>query len=237
MEKSAKLVRIPYADRSGTGLEEWEAMDPADLESGTPVQRGWLVDENDTGYLAGIWDCTAFDAKPGPYGEDEFMVLLEGSVTMVMPDGTAVTVNAGEAFVLPKGLHCQWKQPGYVRKIFMIVDDPVPPAPDNPSLHRVTVPRLDRSADGPVETAETWFTNASGRMSVSVRSSAGAITDPATSTAHEIVHVLAGEIALTVDGATERFGAGETAYIRAGTAVARTIAPGTRWLDSIYTPG
>ena len=54
--------------------------------------------------------------KFGPYEVHEFMFLLEGSITMALADGTKVTINAGEAFVIPKGLPCQWIQTDYVRK-------------------------------------------------------------------------------------------------------------------------
>ncbi|MEM0990064.1 MAG: cupin domain-containing protein [Pseudomonadota bacterium] len=234
----AGVVRMPHSDRSGTGLTAWDAIDPASLAAGAPVQRGWIVDqEAQTGYLFGVWDCTAFTEHMGPYAVDEFMLLLEGSVTMGMPDGTDVVVDAGDVFVIPKGLQCQWKQTGYVRKVFMIVDDPVPAGPHNPSLSRITVPDLSAiPADGPVETSKTWFTNATGRMSVDVRSSAGGRTDPRPSNAHQILHVLAGALELTSDAGAQHFGAGETVYIRAGSEVARTLAPGTTWVQSSYVP-
>lgn len=41
-----------------------------------------------------------------------------------LADGTKVTISAGEAFVIPKGLPCQWIQTDYVRKYFMIFENP-----------------------------------------------------------------------------------------------------------------
>jgi uncharacterized cupin superfamily protein len=58
-------------------------IDPADLVSGTPVQRGYLCDEIG-GYIAGVWDCTAQTAHMSAYEVDEFMYLLDGSLVMVM---------------------------------------------------------------------------------------------------------------------------------------------------------
>ena len=240
MTNSTGIVRVSHSDRSGTGLEEWEAMDPASLVSGTPVQRGWFADENsETGYMAGVWDCTAFVAPAGPYEVDEFMFLLEGSVTMVMPDGTEVTVDAGQAFVIPKGLQCQWKQPGYVRKIFMIVDDPLPEVPRNPSLQRVTVPDLAAPGGGeaPVEQVATWFTNGTGQMSVSVRTSAGGISNALTTPVHQMIHVLEGVLTLGGDDVSERIGAGESVYVRAGTELTRETEAGTRLIEASYSPG
>jgi uncharacterized cupin superfamily protein len=37
-----------------------------------------------------------------PYGVDEFMFFLEGSVTLTSSDGTVQTIHAGEAVTIPK---------------------------------------------------------------------------------------------------------------------------------------
>lgn len=42
-----------------------------------------------------------FDATD-PYGVDEFMYFLEGSVKLTSTDGTVQTINAGEAVTIPK---------------------------------------------------------------------------------------------------------------------------------------
>ena len=238
MSSIAGVTRVAHSDREGTGLEAWDPIDPDSLVSGTPVQRGRLDDSDEAaGYLAGVWDCTAFTGHTEPYPDDEFMLLLEGRLVMRMPDGTAVPVEEGEAFVIPKGLECQWEQPDYVRKVFMIVSDPVEEAADNPSLTRITKPDLALGpAEGTVATAHTWFENSTARMSVAVEAHAGGEAPGAASPDHELIHVLAGALTLSAGGAGERIAAGETVYIRAGTAVARTHAPGTRLVVSRYRP-
>lgn len=232
------IQRVPHSDSAGTGLEEWEAINPDSLVSGAPVQRGWLADETpDTGYLAGVWDCTGFVAVPGGYDVDEFMLLLEGAVVMKLPDGGEVRVEAGEAFVIPKGFECQWSQPGYVRKIFMIVDDPVPEGPGNPSLSRITKPSLSGApADGAVRRTDTVFENATGRMTVSLRSHAGGLSGETAAPAHELFHVLEGSLSLSSAGTETVFSAGESGYVRAGTVLSRRHAPGTRILEARYLP-
>lgn len=232
------VTRVPHSDRSGTGLVEWDPIDPDTLVSGTPVQRGWLADETAGGdYLVGVWDCTAHTEHPGPYAVDEFMLLLEGEVVMRMPDGTDIALGPGDAFVIPNGLECQWQMPDYARKVFMIVDDAVPDGPDNPALHRISVPTLAPAAeDGPVETARTWFTNAAGRMGVSVRTLAGGRHAPAPAPEHQLLHVLSGGLTLS-DGTTEaQIGTGETVYIRAGTSLARAAEAETRLIEASYRP-
>ena len=54
-----------------------------------------------------------------PYGVDEFMFFLEGSVTLTSSDGSVTTVNAGEAVTIPKEWTGRWESEGY-RKIWVI---------------------------------------------------------------------------------------------------------------------
>lgn len=57
-----------------------------------------------------------------PYGVDEFMFFLEGSVTLTSADGSAITVNAGEAVTIPKEWIGRWETKGY-RKIWVIYSE------------------------------------------------------------------------------------------------------------------
>ena len=45
------------------------------------------IDDQARGLTAGIWACSAFTSKMAPHGNDEFMLLLEGAVEIVEPDG------------------------------------------------------------------------------------------------------------------------------------------------------
>ena len=237
MAQTQDIIRFSPNGPETTGLEDWDPIDPAGLIAGEPVQRGHIYHQDEeAGYLTGVWDCTAFTAKMGPYGEDEFMLLLEGSVTMVMPDGSEVTVNEGEAFVIPKGLECQWKQPGYVRKFFMILDGPVPEGADNPSIRRIIVPDLGAGAgDRPdPEVLRTDFINAAGNMRVGVRSCAEAFFPALRMRENLLVHVLDGGLRITADGKTETFVPGETAYLRQESRVGWHTEAGTRLLISSW---
>ena len=57
-----------------------------------------------------------------PYGVDEFMFFLEGSVTLTSADGSVTTVNAGEAVTIPKEWTGRWETEGY-RKIWVIYSE------------------------------------------------------------------------------------------------------------------
>lgn len=243
MGEGAGIVRFGERGPDGTGLATWETIDPTTLISGTPVQRGHIYDEEPaTGYLVGVWDCTAFTTPVEPYSVDEFMLLLEGSIVMILPDGTEVEVGPGKAFVIPKGFACQWRQPGYVRKFFMILDRQEPATGDNASLSRITVPRLAAPppaggvGGGPVEHVETWFANADGRMSVVVRTRAAMTINEAPAAANALVHVLAGQVDLISGGERTSHAPGATFYVRKGTSVGWTLAEGTRTLEARYAP-
>lgn len=238
MDRPIAPHRINFHDPDGTGLDPWDEMNPETLISGTPTQRGYLCDEiAQAGYIAGVWDCTAFTAPPAPYDVDEFMYLLDGTVIMVMPDGSEITVNAGEAFVIPKGLQCQWKQPGYVRKIFMILGGPDAAPACNPSLQRVSVPDLGplTLADGAIATSRTDFVNAAGTMQVCV-SQHGATTSAARQApANEVICVLEGRLTLTHDGAQAVHDTGQAVYLPQGCVTGWQTDAGTRLLVASHT--
>ena len=54
-----------------------------------------------------------------PYGVDEFMFFLKGSVTLTSSDGSVMTVNAGEAVTIAKEWTGIWETDGY-EKIWVI---------------------------------------------------------------------------------------------------------------------
>lgn len=57
-----------------------------------------------------------------PYGVDEFMYFLEGSVTLTSSDGSVQLINAGEAVTIPKEWTGVWETDGYV-KIWVIYSE------------------------------------------------------------------------------------------------------------------
>jgi uncharacterized cupin superfamily protein len=57
-----------------------------------------------------------------PYGVDEFMYFLEGSVKLESADGSELVVNAGEAVTIPKEWTGVWDTDGYT-KIWVIYSE------------------------------------------------------------------------------------------------------------------
>ena len=54
-----------------------------------------------------------------PYGVDEFMYFLSGSVNLISKDGSVMTVHAGEAITMPKEWTGTWDTDGF-EKIWVI---------------------------------------------------------------------------------------------------------------------
>jgi len=57
-----------------------------------------------------------------PYGVDEFMYFLEGSVALTSSDGHVQVINAGEAVTIPKEWTGVWDTEGYT-KIWVIYSE------------------------------------------------------------------------------------------------------------------
>jgi uncharacterized cupin superfamily protein len=57
-----------------------------------------------------------------PYGVDEFMYFLEGSVTLTSSDGSVQVIAAGEAVTIPKEWTGVWDTEGYT-KIWVIYSE------------------------------------------------------------------------------------------------------------------
>ena len=91
----------------------------------TETPNGNILDltslkSSDGKFASGMYSAGAqrFDITE-PYGVDEFMFFLEGSVTLTSSDGTVTVVNAGEAVTIPKEFTGVWESDGY-RKIWVI---------------------------------------------------------------------------------------------------------------------
>jgi uncharacterized cupin superfamily protein len=158
------------------------------------------------------------------------MHVLEGSVTIVEQGGKETTVKAGESFIIPRGLVCQWKQPEYVRKFFVIFDDKSGTKPkDTSKLHVI---KLDTKAPlgpmdipdksvfvGPVptQTVKSWFDDATGQLTVGVWATTPFTRKVAPFPRYELMHLLEGEVTIS-DGAGggQTFKAGDTFLVPEG---------------------
>ncbi len=109
------------------------------FESELPIQHSHSYFEDDElGLYIGVWDTTDMVEVAGPYGCDEFMIVLEGQAAIKNTStGEVETVAAGEGFVIAKGYECQWQQQGYLRKFYVISEHPQEPIPEQPAANGI----------------------------------------------------------------------------------------------------
>ncbi len=218
-----------------TGMQEWEAMPKDELLSEVPLQRGheylnMSVDGAAGATLtAGVWDCTPFESTMAPYSVDEFMHILEGSVSIIDPEGNVETFSAGENFVIPKGYICSWKQTEYLRKFYVIFEDSSTRAEDLASSAPI---RLDLSAtlpsvpeqdpelfigDAPIMHQLNVFSDLTTRFAVGLWDCNAMHRIPGLINRSELMHILEGEGSITNgDGEVFDFAAGDTFMVPVG---------------------
>lgn len=69
---------------------------------------------------------TVYAAEPAlidisyPYPYDEFVMVLEGEVTLTSRDGQKQTYKVGENFVVPKGWQGTWNMPSKFREMIIV---------------------------------------------------------------------------------------------------------------------
>ena len=69
---------------------------------------------------------TVYAAEPAlidisePYPYDEFVLVLEGEVTLTSLDGEKQTYGVGESFLVPKGWQGTWDMPFKFREMIIV---------------------------------------------------------------------------------------------------------------------
>jgi uncharacterized cupin superfamily protein len=227
-----RIIRFEPQGPTAQGLAVWPEISASELTDGRPVQRGHMYFEDTAiGLSAGVWDCTAMTTKLAPYSVNEFMILLEGAVTIIDARDRAVTVKAGECFVIPKGMPCVWRQERYVRKYFVIFDDPSGLAPPDPAVLEVLRPDPQAAlapspgpapeillSPPPEQRDKGFFTDLTGQWTVGVWDSTAYRRKATAFPRHELMHILEGAVSLTEEGGpTHSFQAGATFFVPMGT--------------------
>jgi uncharacterized protein len=97
-------------------------IETAKLISGDPKGRDHIyLGRKDPGFRAGIWRSSPYTEWYDSYPCDEFMVVLEGSVTLE-GEGFSETYRKGDAFLMPRGFKGYWKQEEPMLKYYVIVE-------------------------------------------------------------------------------------------------------------------
>jgi uncharacterized cupin superfamily protein len=219
-------------DRDGDqqgGLQPWDPIAAEALVSGSPTQRGHEFFSTAGGKLtAGVWDCTPYTEVRGPYSVDEFMLLLEGSLDIENEDGSMQTFRAGDGFVIPKGAVLQWQQSEYLRKFWVIHDNPesAPAAPGlsamlaDPGAALAPVSGLEQApfeGNIPQMGLQVLYQDPEGKFVAGVWDCSPMKRIASTIERSEFMHILEGSGSITnADGVVFEFNAGDSFLVPAG---------------------
>jgi len=112
------MIKASLIPVSPSGDPEISRPDPEKVLTGDPVHTTWNLEERD-GLYCGIWQST-----PGKwlisYDEWEYCHILEGLSLISEDGGEAVTVKAGDSFILRPGFKGSWEVLETTRKDYVI---------------------------------------------------------------------------------------------------------------------
>ncbi|WP_176051528.1 cupin domain-containing protein [Burkholderia sp. BCC1644] len=69
---------------------------------------------------AGTWDSTPYHRIVRPHRVNEFMFLLDGDVRFAAPDGSVLSLGAGDALFVPHGTSIGWESSERVAKFYVV---------------------------------------------------------------------------------------------------------------------
>jgi uncharacterized cupin superfamily protein len=231
MGDALQPILIERDGPSGEGLAPL-TLDPADFQSDVP-QQAWHLTHCDeaAGRYVGVWTTTPMQEAFGPYPGDEFMVILEGQVTMIDANGEETLIKAGQAFCVHNATPVSWKQFGECRKFFVISADPDAEVPaDGVPEPGVVVFDVENLAGAP-SVQSMPVIGASGRhaqlyQNAAATMRAGLFEAPACRAsnpalgAHTLVHMVAGSLRVAGQGGEPlALSAGQAVYLPRGAAL------------------
>ena len=225
ISKDKSIIRLS-PDPEGFG-ETPDELDATDFSSDVPVQHTHSYYEDDEiGLYVGLWDTEAMVEAGGPYACDEFMWLLKGECQIRNNrTGEIETVKAGTPFVIPKGYDCQWHQPGYLRKFYVISEHPGERIPAVPAHEGIVIPKAS-------------YKDTTGRFFSGTWASEAFESRQRPFPYNEFAYVYEGSITLTdTKGAAQEFTAGDAFFIPEGVECEAAVASSVRLYITVIKPG
>lgn len=195
------------------------------------------------GLFVGVWDTTDMVEAAGHYPCEEFMWLLEGEAAIKnCSTGAIEKAVAGEPFVIPRGYDCQWRQSGYLRKFFLIFENPDKMVPAKPAVKKIIIPREDDPmervramgpflADDPstVQKQNIAYTNICGSFQAGSWESDAFESAMKPFPCHQLALVTRGELILTGEnGEQQVFKPGNALFVPEGVSCAAASSEYTR---------
>ncbi len=215
---------------ANVALQRWPDYPEDEIASGSRACKGhFYLEDVKQGLSAGVWEADANETHWMDYPVHEFIIIIAGEVT-IAEEGRSTTFRTGDCFLIPKGLHCRWLQPGKVRKYFVILDDAteaavssarhvlkidprtelLPSEPPSPAVLLTAPPPQQKSLD--------VFAALAGRFTVGVWETSAYARRLIDFPRHELMHLVEGRVTLTDDqGTAQTFSAGDTFFVPLGT--------------------
>lgn len=222
------VVRLDPHNPKGEGLKTWEVIPPDWLIGPVPDQRGVKAFEHN-GLCTGTWENHGNSATGvHPYPLFEFMVLIDGEVTIVDEAGNTDVISAGEPFFLPQGFNCAWDMAKYYRKYFInLYNDGYPSETDPAKLKCIRpIPNPSEAelkdvsglADGsqtlePRQRQNLAYESGDGRIQVGTLVSGSCDTPIKTFKRNELICLQEGTVTVTSPDGDETFTAGEALFV------------------------
>lgn len=111
---SAEPIKI---DKNDMGLEVFDGLETHKDDYGADMSYITSLTSTDKKFMTGLY-------KSGPviethilqdYGDDEFMYILSGSITLKSIGGNEIVAEAGDAISMPKEWRGTWHSDGYTK--------------------------------------------------------------------------------------------------------------------------
>ena len=220
--------------------------------SDLPVQHTHEYFHNEElGLYVGVWDTTDMVETAGPYPCDEFMWLLEGEAAIKnCKSGALAKVKAGEPFVIPAGYDCQWRQSGYLRKFFLISENPDEPVPVTPTVEGIVIPREDSKMSPllkarpfltesgfPVQLQHICYENGTGKFQAGTWESDPFESKPRPFPYNQFARIIAGTLTLIdEEGTDHHFEPGDSLFLPEGVMCGARAAEKVKLFFAIVKP-
>ncbi|MER8748007.1 cupin domain-containing protein [Mesorhizobium sp. M1050] len=124
MSEPIRVIRLTPDGDPVTGMTPWEPISHNNVIAGEPKERRhrfYVGERVQPGQVyVGIWEATQYTEELKNYPDDEFMYVIEGSVTIIEEDGRKNTFVKGDSFFMPSGFNGIWEQKETMKKYFMV---------------------------------------------------------------------------------------------------------------------
>lgn len=126
MAEPVRVIRMSPEGDPVSGMSAWEPISRDSVLSGQADERRhrfYMSDRKLPGQIrVGVWEAGAYCEKLVNYPKDEFMYVIEGSVTIIAENGHKEKFEKGDSFFMPAGFSGVWFQDEPMKKYFMVFD-------------------------------------------------------------------------------------------------------------------